>query len=331
MDHEPHIALVDPHAERDGGHDHIDLVAGERILVAGALRLAQAGVVGHGAHALRHQPSRQSFDGATAHAVDDAVVAAMAADDPENILARVALGDTWGALAALAMHRDVQVGPVERTLEAIGLLHTQLADDVAADAARRRRRQRQHRDLAELGLQVLQLAVRRPEVMAPLADAVRLIDHHEAQAALGDDRTQGALEPLGRDIDEFDLAPAECFEAAAAFFEVDGRVEHGRPEAEPQQRVDLVLHQRDQRRDHQHGARQQLRGKLERERLAGARGHHPDAIAAGEHGIDDAPLPGAEVAITEHPLQHLLRIRECRGVEQWGVGHCGIGHGPSMD
>ena len=50
---------------------------------------------------------------------------------------------------------------------------------------------------------------------------VRLIDHHEAQAALGDDRTQGALEPFGRHVDEFDLAPAQGAQAAAAFFEVD--------------------------------------------------------------------------------------------------------------
>ena len=37
--------------------------------------------------------------------------------------------------------------------------------------------------------------------------------------------------------------------------------------------VDLVLHQRDERRDHQRRATQEPRGDLEGEGLAGARGH----------------------------------------------------------
>jgi hypothetical protein len=37
VDHEAHVGLVDAHAERDGGHDDLDLVAQERVLHARAL------------------------------------------------------------------------------------------------------------------------------------------------------------------------------------------------------------------------------------------------------------------------------------------------------
>src|SRR5262249_30416161 len=81
-----------------------------------------------------------------------------------------------------------------------------------------------------------------------------------------------------------------------------------RPEPQPDQLVHLVLHQRDKRGDHQHGAGQDPRRDLERQRLAGARGHDPDAVPAREHGVDDAALPRAEFPVAEDRLEDMLRI-----------------------
>jgi len=40
------FALVDPHAEGDGRHDDVGLVAREGVLVAAARRVVEAGVIG---------------------------------------------------------------------------------------------------------------------------------------------------------------------------------------------------------------------------------------------------------------------------------------------
>src|ERR1044072_8108761 len=164
------------------------------------------------------------------------------------------------------------------------------------------------------------LRVGGAELVPPVADAVRLIDHHEAHRAAGDDAAQRALERLGRQVEELDLAAAERGHAVAPLLERQRRVDRRGAEAEPHERVDLVLHERDERRDHEYGAGQDLGRNLKRERLAGTGGHDADAVATGEHRVDDAPLPGAELAIAEDGLEHLLRVGVARGVEQRGAG-----------
>ena len=74
---------------------------------------------------------------------------------------------------------------------------------------------------------------------------------------------------------------------------------YGRAQADLGQRVDLVLHQRDERRDHQRRAAEQPRRDLIGERLAGAGRHDADAVAAGQHRVDDLLLAGAERFVAE--------------------------------
>ena len=116
-------------------------------------------------------------------------------------------------------------------------------------------------------------------------------------------------------------------EPSAALLELDGRVEHGGAEADPAQRVHLVLHERDERRDDQHRSGQDPRRDLEGERLARAGRHHRDAVAPREHGVDDEALPGAELPEAEDALEHLLGI----GGPGGGRGSEEVGQGPSVD
>ena len=58
--HEAHVALVDAHAEGDGGDHHGGLVAGEGVLHRGALLGRHAGVVGGGRHAGRRKRAATS-------------------------------------------------------------------------------------------------------------------------------------------------------------------------------------------------------------------------------------------------------------------------------
>ena len=63
--------------------------------------------------------------------------------------------------------------------------------------------------------------------------------------------------------------------------------------------VDLVLHQRDERREDERRRGSQHRRELVRERLARAGGHQRERVAAGERGAHDLLLPGAEVVEPE--------------------------------
>src|SRR6185436_15735066 len=104
-----------------------------------------------------------------AERVDDAVLArdGAPAHVREQVLPRA-------AAVALLVREERQVGAEERALEAVRLLHAELPDDVAHHPTRRRGGQRQDGDAAELLLEALEATIRRPEVVAPLGDAMRL-------------------------------------------------------------------------------------------------------------------------------------------------------------
>ena len=80
------------------------------------------------------------------------------------------------------------------------------------------------------------------------------------------------------------------------------------------QRVALILHEADERSQHEPGSVEQPRRKLIREGLSRAGRHDRDAVPALEHGIDDLPLAGAELVETEHVSQNALWL---------GSGHAG--------
>ena len=135
------------------------------------------------AHAAARAATRSSDStDAPAQAVDDAALARVA-----RARCRGCRGACLRALPPFLLRRDTQVRAEERALEAVGLPHAELADDVARDRARRGGGERQHRDVAELALEPVEPAVGGPEVVPPVADAVRLVDHHQAHRAVGDE------------------------------------------------------------------------------------------------------------------------------------------------
>src|SRR5690606_33521304 len=96
---------------------------------------------------------------------------------------------------------------------------------------------------------------------------------------------------LGRDIEEVQIARDESVLRFAPVG-VDGR-EAGRPYAERAGGTELVVHQRDERRDDDTGARQRDGGKLVAERLAGPGRHDGECRATREDALDDLLLHAA--------------------------------------
>ena len=91
------------------------------------------------------------------------------------------------------------------------IVELQRRDDVSGDARGRRRSERLRRHARQvLAHEGANLAVRRPEVVAPLADAVRLVHNERPERAAlvhaGQHRAEGSrLKRLGRDVEQLRL------------------------------------------------------------------------------------------------------------------------------
>ena len=129
----------------------------------------------------------------------------------------------------------------------------ELLGDVVGHPGVGRRGRRQHRDaVGQVGQQGADPAVVGPEVVAPVGDAVRLVDH-EQPAGRGQPRQHlvaeaGVVEPLGADQQHVDLAGADRVVDRLPRLDVGG-VDRHRADAGPLGGRDLVAHQRQQRAD----------------------------------------------------------------------------------
>jgi hypothetical protein len=185
-------------------------------------------------------------------------------------------------------------------------------------------RQRQHPLHAHGARRLRQLQVVRTEVVAPLGDAVRLV-HREQGDARAAQLVQKALvvEALRRHVQQLERPRPQPPLHLDGLVAGQGAVQPRRRDPPPLQVVDLVLHQRDERR-HDHGhAVQQQRGKLVAQRLAAAGGEHGQRAAPLQQAVDDLPLARPELAQAEALLQHLAGVDGCGC-----VGHVALrGHG----
>ena len=155
----------------------------------------------------------------------------------------------------------------------------------------------EHRGLAERLQRAADEEVVGPEVVPPHADAVHLVDHDEADAD-GTQRRDERLapQPLGRCVEDPRAALTHVADPARGDVGVEGRVDEGGRGGDPGgQLVDLVLHQRDQRREDEGGLGSQHRCKLVGQRLSRPGRHQRERVAARDRSAHDLLLAGAEV------------------------------------
>ena len=176
MHDEAHIRTIDAHAESDGCNDDVGVLVEEGILVAAALGVGEAGVIGLGANAGLDQPRRQRVDFAPRGAVDDARLAAATGHHIQNLALQ----------AGARQHAIDQVRAIERPDELERRFEAQLRRDVAAYARRRGGGIRVKADAGQHRPQPSELSIFGTEVVPPLADAVRFVDRDELHVALGE-------------------------------------------------------------------------------------------------------------------------------------------------
>ena len=199
---------------------------------------------------------------------------------PETGVARgvdaLAAHEVEELLAHLELRRDavLDVGPVEARDELLRALEREPRRDLAVRGLGGRGGEGDARHvgppLGELG----QREVVGPEVVAPLGDAVRLVDGEERhRAALEEPLGRLAVEPLGRDVEQVELAREVGAFDRGTLGGLLARVEVGGAHAVAHERVDLVVHERDERRHHDARALAEQRRDLVAEALAAAGGH----------------------------------------------------------
>ena len=173
------------------------MLRGEAVLRAAALVLREAGVVRHRVEAFLAQLLRERVDVAAAHAVDDPGLPLVPLQHRQHLR----------PLVVARQHAVGEVGAVEVADEHERVAQGELLGDVAPHLLRRRGRIRVHRGLGELLVQHAELPVLGPEVVAPVADAVRLVDGERAHLRLAQERAESRHgQALRRDEEELDLS-----------------------------------------------------------------------------------------------------------------------------
>ena len=169
----------------------------------------------------------------------------------------------------------------------------ELLRDVVLDARRRGGGERDDGRGPQQRQPLAEQPVVGPEVVAPLRDAVRLVDRDERRRAPGQHLGEaGHPQPLGGDEEEVE-PPVEVV-AADLRARRPGRARSGcarprRPSA--CELRDLVLHERDQGRDDEGRAAAREAGELVAERLPRARRHDEQHVLALDHRAGRPP-PG---------------------------------------
>jgi hypothetical protein len=137
---------------------------------------------------------------------------------------------------------------------------------------------------------------------------VRLVDGEERQLGPRQQR-QGALlqQSLGRDIENVEVALPDARLERDHLAKFERGIEKSGFNPGLRQRLHLILHQGDERRDDDAEAGADERRDLVAQRLAAAGRHQGEGVIAGDDRGDDVGLVGAEIAVAEHVGENLAR------------------------
>jgi hypothetical protein len=200
--------------------------------------------------------------------------------------------------------------------EHLRLLEDEERDDVVADFGRRGRGEGGDgwpapRAIARLALRggFSQTPVIRTEIVTPLRNAVCLVDDEPRDRQFAEEPQElTGREPFGRHIQQPQAPGAGSAQHAVPAVGGQHRMQRAGPNSAAVQLVDLILHQRDERRDHERRARQHDRRQLIGERLARAGRHHGEHVVSAEDSLDDLLLPVPVFPVSEVRAQLPQRL-----------------------
>ena len=154
-----------------------------------------------------------------------------------------------------------------------------------------------------------ELAVLGAEVVPPLGYAVGLVDDEGADAGSYAQALQRAFEKIGEqqtlrsEIEELVFTPQRRRQATVDLIGAERRVDEARGDAVILEQPHLILHERDQRRDHDAQPGLEHSRQLKAERLAAAGRHEREHVFARQHIAHDVLLAGTEMLESENAVQ----------------------------
>ena len=297
MDHESEIRLVESHSQRRGGHQGLHLVGEQGLLGRDPLGQVRAACVRQDPVPGGRQSRRGVLGVRDGQAVDDA-----AAGQRTKMLDQPGQPPRRRPQFQHPKPQGVtRQGPAQR--EHLVPADGQLLGDVGDHPLVGRRGGGQHRDpVRQLLNQGTDPPVVGTEVVAPVADAVGLVDHHETrpreqmgQLGVAETGVDQALRGDQEDVEEV------LFDGLGDLFPVGDvrRVDGGGPHPGAPGGLHLVAHQRQQRGDDQRGtgarsALQQRGYEVDRRFSPAGALHHQGPPAMDDECLDGLVLPVAE-------------------------------------
>ena len=300
VDDEAEVGLVEAHPQRRGGDERLDLVVAQRLLEPLAFGRVGASGVGGNPMASLGEGACQVFRRSDGERVDDAAAGQLTQvgeQPPQPAFGTHARQDAQAQRRARQPTAD-RANFLPRVCRAAGLLPPELALHVRDDAGVRGSCRGQDRRAGRKSpQQVADPPVVGSEVVAPVADAVGLVDDEQTGPGrqIGEllDAECRVVEPLGTDQEDVDRVLGQGL-AYLGPVEGVGGVHRHRPDAGPGGGGDLVTHEREQRRDDDRrpgavGSQQCGRDEVDR-RLAPPRAlddQHSFAVPdQGEHRLE---------------------------------------------
>ena len=279
-----HVRLVDTHAEGDRRDHHDAGPMEERILIGISDAGIETGMIGQRVDALGRELVREPLDALARRAIDDAALALVAADEVHDLPRRI----------VLTHESQMQVRPVERADEDARFAAEQFRHDLVAGARIGAGGHRDDRRIAERGSRGAQVHVFRAEVVAPLRDAMCLVDGEAVDAGLAQPvERPGLQQALRRHVEQPHRTRLQRRLDDRIVGVGISRMQRAGDDAAIGQLAHLVAHQRDQRRHHDGQLAAHHRGELVAQRFSGAGRHHGEHILTGEQRFYDLGLTGA--------------------------------------
>ena len=291
MDDEADVGLVDAHTEGVGADHNAGLPCLPGSLTGAAHPRLEPGVIEGSADALRLQERCGFLTAAAAAHVHDATPLHPVADVQE--------------LAALVFRfaDDIaEVRTLEAGLEEVALAEAQLVHNVLRNLRGGGGGKGYHGGVNGF-TETADLEIVRAEVIAPLRDAVGLVDHYiinvqDFQIAA----EQTCAETLRGDIKELAASVGGIVQGVVHLMAVHSRMHGDGPDAAGLKILHLVFHKGDKRSDHEGGAVTQQGRDLKTDALASAGGQDSEGVATLQGGVHDLFLHGPEGVVAPNLL-----------------------------
>ena len=299
MNDKRHVGLVDSHAKGVGRHHNRLAVIEKILLIGGALFFNKSGVVSCGRISFLTQSIADvlhSFSGGT---IDDSAFSGIFC---ENLI------DLVHFLLWLA-HTEKQILPVKPCLYRHRILQVQQCGNIRLDLLSRRGSERTaDRTNRQLFHKRHDVQIALPEILSPLGNTVCLIHRHHGNRNLCCQRKKMLRhQALRCSIQNPVLSVPHSDHRIGKLCGRDGTVEVRRRNPHLMQRLHLIFHQRDQRRNDDCKPRQEHGGNLIAHGFSGTSGHDRQHIPSLQNGIDCLLLSAAELPMSKILLQQRLR------------------------